>query len=68
MKVSDFLDCGPCISSSFGFDLLVFNNRIEFAMEKCLPLKRMDQSHYDSLLGSMARMHKFNLIHSDINP
>lgn len=34
-KICDCLGCGPAMKTCFGFDLLVFNNRIEFAMELC---------------------------------
>lgn len=33
MKICHALECGPYCPSYFGFDILVFNDRIEFAME-----------------------------------
>ena len=34
-KISSAIECGPFMKKYFGFDIAVFNNRIEFAMEKC---------------------------------
>jgi hypothetical protein len=36
--ISSILRCGPKMYKYCGFDLLVFNNRVEFMMEKCIPL------------------------------
>jgi hypothetical protein len=37
-KICEALGCGPTLPRAFGFDLLIFRNSIEFAMEKCSPL------------------------------
>jgi hypothetical protein len=31
-KISDWLGCGPTMPNFFGFDLLVFSDRVEFAI------------------------------------
>jgi hypothetical protein len=34
-KICDCLGCGPSVEDYFGFNILAFKDRIEFAMEKC---------------------------------
>jgi hypothetical protein len=34
------------MSKVFGFDLIIYNNRIEFAMEKCQPLLKLSETDF----------------------
>lgn len=40
-KESSRIKSGPYMHNWFGYDLIVFNNRIEFAMEKCEPIGKI---------------------------
>ena len=33
-KISSALGCGPKMKNDLGFDIVIFNNRFEYAMEK----------------------------------
>jgi hypothetical protein len=34
-KLSSLLECGPSVGKFTGFDLIIFNNSVEFSMEEC---------------------------------
>jgi serine/threonine protein kinase len=59
------LRCGPSVKQFFGFDILVFNDSIEFAMEKC-EVVPISSTRYNQLLENMWVMHRFKIIHGDI--
>ena len=67
-KICDELDCGPSMPCPFGFDILVFNNRIEFAMEKCQHLEKVEEEDLQTILANLGNMHRFGVVHLDINP
>ena len=67
-KISSALECGPFIGNILGFDMIVFNNRIEFAMEQCLPLYEVSDWKSDVLLEEMMTLHNYKVVHLDINP
>jgi serine/threonine protein kinase len=67
-KICDLLGSGPSVPSAFGFDIIAYNNSIEFAMEKCQPLTDLQEAGFQSLLVSLGNMHRFKIIHMDINP
>ena len=67
-KICSALECGPFIGNILGFDLIVFNNRIEFAMEQCLPLYEISDWKSDVLLEEMMTLHSYKIVHLDINP
>ena len=31
-KISSILECGPVVSSNFGFDIIIYENAVEFAL------------------------------------
>jgi len=51
----------------FGFDLLIFEECVEFAMEICEPVKLDDLNPY-ALYENLAILHQLKLIHQDIKP
>lgn len=67
-KICDALECGPSVIQPFGFDLIIFNDRIEFAMEKCEPVQKLEQKEEQSLYHKILRMHMHKIIHFDIKP
>ena len=56
------------MSNPLGFDIVVFNNRIEFAMEKCLEIEKFDEKDENDILEQMKVLHKSNIVHLDIKP
>lgn len=64
-KLFSTLGIGPLIKPLSGFDLIIYQNTVEFCMEVC------EKSHFDSnevLKESLKTMHSFNIIHGDIKP
>ena len=52
----------------FGFDLLIFNNRIEFAMERCTSISEFNEKIEADIWRNMATLHQWKVLHMDINP
>jgi serine/threonine protein kinase len=67
-RISDWVGSGPTLKNWFGFDLIVWNNSIDFALERCDPLPKYADSFRESLLASLASLHRFRIVHRDINP
>jgi serine/threonine protein kinase len=67
-KICEALGCGPTLPRAFGFDLLIFRNSIEFAMEKCSPLTVFSDEDEEKLSEELGIMHRHNLVHMDIKP
>lgn len=42
-KIASGLDCGPSMNSSLGFDLIISQSCVEFAMEQCFPIKNYSE-------------------------
>ena len=69
-KICSMLQVGPQIIFSDGYDLVCFNDCIEFQMELCQPLTRRDgysSSEQDLKMG-LAKLHAFKMVHKDIKP
>jgi serine/threonine protein kinase len=60
------LKSGPKIPKIFGFDLLVYNNCIEFSMELAEP--RIKQIVSKDLKLALKNLHSLGIIHHDIRP
>ena len=52
----------------FGFDLIIFNDCIEFSMEKCQHISRFGEEDKKSLFEMLVKLHKYKIMHLDINP
>ena len=68
LKIAAVLEVGPQIMPIFGFDLLVFEDCIEFSMEKCEPLFGIDENIVKTLKEKLLILHKLNILHIDIKP
>ena len=51
-----------------GFDIIVFNNCVEFAMETCSPICDFTEKERSELLQNLIFLHHFKIFHLDINP
>ena len=56
---------GPQLNDIFGFDLLVFQNSVVFAMEVCQKPKK---EFLNTLYDSISLMHSFGIVHGDVKP
>ena len=60
------LEIGPAYHQIFGFDVLLFDDSIEFAMEMCeqnyLEVERMEKD----LIEGLKVMHSLKIVHRDI--
>jgi len=48
--------------------MIVYEDSVQFAMEKCQPLSSMGEVEYCVLLENLGKIHQVNLIHFDIKP
>ena len=62
-QISSALQIGPKITQLFGFDLIIYENCVEFTMEKC---SRSTSLNKDEILKSIKALHEFKIIHGDI--
>jgi serine/threonine protein kinase len=67
LKVCSDLVIGPQVEKYFGFDMLMFSECVEFAMEYCQPIC-FSNFKPEQLYEALAVMHRFQLIHNDIKP
>ena len=75
-KILATLDLCPSMDQFMGFDLITYNDALEFGMELGKPLFKLDYldrlkaGHLaeKDLKKSLKLMHKMNLIHGDIKP
>lgn len=68
MKICSSFQCGPYLSPIFGFDIVAYDDSVMFCMEKCTVLDHIDHEVVNELKRSLKIMHRFHLIHYDINP
>jgi serine/threonine protein kinase len=76
-KVCSLLGIGPRVVSS-SYDLICFNNCIEFRMELCEPItsSQFYANHQEvsllqmrsELMSRLAKLHSLNIVHRDIKP
>ena len=52
-----------------GYDIICYNDSIEFAMELCDDVKEPQNEHFErDLLEGMKTMHSLHIVHRDIKP
>ena len=61
--IASNLKIGPKITRLFGFDLIVYENCIEFSMEKCSKPLDLDKNE---ILHHIKVFHELKIIHGDI--
>lgn len=70
-KFCSALGIGPAVETRISFDLVVYDNAIQFHLERCLPffMKRDQIWRFQSdLVDNLAALHYFQIIHKDIKP
>lgn len=66
MRVCHFLGCGPFAPRYLGYDIVIFNDAAEFAMEECAAV-RVEADFMQQMLVGLGTMHRFRIMHMDIN-
>jgi serine/threonine protein kinase len=66
LKMASTLEAGPKVEAYFGFDLLMFSDCVEFAMETCDHVRSTLNSNL--LRKNLAVLHSFRIAHRDIKP
>ena len=65
-KIASSLEIGPAYQQIFGFDVLLFDDSIEFAMEMCEQnLEEVERMESDLMKG-LKMMHSLKVVHRDI--
>ncbi len=67
-RIASAVAVGPHIKNYLGFDLFFYQNCIEFALEKCSPLKEVGPKNIDNLKNMLFKMHLMKIVHFDIKP
>ena len=66
-KIAAALGFGPKTENIFGYDLVCYNDRIEFAMELCeMKLPEEDTNFTADLLQGLKKMHTLKMVHRDV--
>lgn len=67
LKIASVAEIGPSARNYFGFDILMYEDCAEFAMETCEPIlpKKINR---DLLFWNLAVMHILHIAHLDIKP
>jgi serine/threonine protein kinase len=67
LKIASTLGYGPKLFKIFGFDLVCFENAIEFSMEFCqLPEANKLEKLESDLFTGLKAMHSLQIVHQDI--
>ena len=67
LRVASALDCAPKIDKVFGFDMLMYQECIEFPMEVCQNAHKL-RFNTEEIYEKLAILHKVKIIHQDIKP
>ena len=67
LRVASALDCAPKIDKVFGFDMLMYQECIEFPMEVCLN-KDKNPINTDEMYQILDILHRLKIVHQDIKP
>ena len=70
-KIISCLGCGPIISNELGFDILVYDDAVAYAMGEVRTLTELEdlkEFNWDDLIESTKVLHYFHVIHFDLKP
>lgn len=68
LKISNLLQCAPAVGRGTGFDILVYDDCIQFSMEKGLKVTSLNKKDNAGLYNCLAKLHALKIIHYDIKP
>ena len=68
-KIASILRFGPYLEKVLGYDIICYNDSIEFAMELCDDVKEPQSKDFEKdLLEGMKTMHSLQIVHRDVKP
>ena len=68
-KIASILRFGPYLEKVLGYDIICYNDSIEFAMELCDDVKEPHSNEFErDLMEGMKKMHSLQIVHRDIKP
>lgn len=68
LKIASILGVGPKMNNIFGFDLVAYDECIEFCMEECTMLESIDSKQSEDLIRKLQILHELQIVHLDIKP
>lgn len=68
LKIASILGVGPKLNNMFGFDLVVYDECIEFCMEECTLFDTITERQSEDLTRKMQILHELQIVHLDIKP
>ena len=68
LKICSIINCCPRVDLYLGFDVIVYTDCIQYAMEQGQPIERMKPQYANILKEKLRTMHQLNIIHCDIKP
>lgn len=67
-KLCSFLRIGPRVETKIPFDLVCYQDRVQFHLELCEPVASLNSLQEENLIKNMAVLHHYHLVHKDIKP
>lgn len=71
-KLCSALEIGPAIETRIPFDLVAYENAIQFHLERCFSIRMVNeilkQRLAQDLKDCLAVLHSLNIVHKDIKP
>lgn len=70
LRIASALKIGPNLNRSLGFDMFLYDNCIEFAIEECIHLSNIQitSNLIEKLKNNLLDLHKLQIVHLDIKP
>ena len=69
-RIAETLEVGPKLHKCYSYDLIAYDDGIEFAMERCFlsPPPIEGKSLQEDILKGLKILHTFKIVHQDIKP
>lgn len=62
------MGCAPRLEGSLGFDIVAYDDCLQYAMERGRPFAEMTPEHRAGLRSRLRLMHDFGIVHIDVKP
>ena len=68
LKICSAMGCAPRLERCLGFDIVVYDDCLQYAMERGRPFAEMTSEHRAGLCSRLRLMHDFGIVHIDVKP
>jgi hypothetical protein len=68
LKICAAMGCAPLLDGFLGFDIVVYDDCLQYVMERGKPFGDMSAEHRAGLRSRLQLMHDFRIVHLDIKP